>query len=39
MKRAVVKVVREKFKKTSALSDPREREKFLADLYVDSLAM
>jgi len=33
MKRAVVKVVREKFKQTSALLDPRERETFLAELY------
>ena len=33
IKRAVVKVVREKFGKTATLSDPKEREEFLTKLY------
>jgi tetratricopeptide (TPR) repeat protein len=33
IKRAVVKVVREKFSKTDAISDPSERQAFLTELY------
>ncbi len=34
LKRAVIKVVREKYLKTSAITDPVERQSFLSNLYV-----
>ena len=34
LKRSIIKVVREKFLKTSSISDPTERQQFLSNLYV-----
>lgn len=34
LKNSVIKIVREKFLKTSALSDPDELQQFLSELYV-----
>lgn len=34
LKRAIVKIVREKFLKTHAITDPVKRERFISDLYM-----